>query len=106
MYKSRKLCVYYFQAPLVRRINRYPLDNSIGFASVYQLDSDLIGGWRNPPFEQPWPGVLFSIVTRFVNYNTIQYNTIQYNILYLLQSTFVHQVLATTAPRANKWQGF
>ena len=40
-----------FQAPVVRRvdsaiqwINRYPLDNSIGFASVYPLDSDLSGG--------------------------------------------------------------
>ena len=39
------------QAPVVqtmdsaiRRINRYPLDNSIGFASVYPLDSDLSGG--------------------------------------------------------------
>ena len=53
MCKSRKLCVNYFQATLVRRISRYPLDNSIGFASVYQLDSDLLGGWRNPPFEQP-----------------------------------------------------
>ena len=39
------------QAPVVqtmdsaiRRINHYPLDNSIGFASVYPLDSDLSGG--------------------------------------------------------------
>ena len=42
---------YFFQAPVVqtndsaiRRINYYPLDNSIGFASVYPLDSDL-SGW-------------------------------------------------------------
>ena len=28
----------------IRRINHYPLDNSIGFASVYPLDSDLSGG--------------------------------------------------------------
>ena len=29
----------------IHRINHYPLDNSIGFASVYQLDSgDLSGG--------------------------------------------------------------
>ena len=27
----------------IRRINHYPLDNSIGFASVYLLDSDLSG---------------------------------------------------------------
>ena len=39
------------QSPVVRwvdsaihRINRYPLDNSIGFASVYPLDSDLSAG--------------------------------------------------------------
>ena len=38
-------------APVVSRvdsaidwINHYPLDNSIGFASVYLLDSDLSGG--------------------------------------------------------------
>ena len=38
-------------APVVRRvdstmhwINRYPLDNSIDFASVYPLDSDLSAG--------------------------------------------------------------
>ena len=28
----------------IRRINHYPLDNSIDFASVYPLDSDLSGG--------------------------------------------------------------
>ena len=33
-------------------INHYPLDNSIGFASVYSLDSDLSGGQRYPSFEQ------------------------------------------------------
>ena len=27
----------------IRKINHYPLDNSIGFASVYPLDSDLSG---------------------------------------------------------------
>ena len=38
-------------APVVQKvdsaihwINHYPLDNSIGFASVYLLDSDLSGG--------------------------------------------------------------
>ena len=39
------------QAPVVQRmdnaihrINHYPLDSAIGFASVYPLDSDLSGG--------------------------------------------------------------
>ena len=36
-------------------INDYPLDNSIGFASVYLLDSDLSGGQRYPSFEQLGP---------------------------------------------------
>ena len=36
-------------------INHNPLDNSIGFARVYPLDSDLSGGQRNPPFEQLGP---------------------------------------------------
>ena len=36
----------------VHRINHYPLDNSIGFASVYPLDSDLSGGQRYPSFER------------------------------------------------------
>ena len=44
-------------------INHYPLDNSIGFASVYLLDSDLSGGQRYPSFEQLGPGgwVLWSL---------------------------------------------
>ena len=33
------------------------LDNSIGFASVYPLDSDLSGGQRYPSFEQLGPGI-------------------------------------------------
>ena len=43
------------QAPVVQTldsaihwINHYPLDNSIGFASVYPLASDLSGGQRYP----------------------------------------------------------
>ena len=28
----------------IHRINHYPLDNSIGFACVYSVDSDLPGG--------------------------------------------------------------
>ena len=38
------------------RINHYPLDNSVGFASVYPLDSGLSGGWRYQSFEQLGPG--------------------------------------------------
>ena len=47
------------QAPVVQtmdsavhRINHYPADNSIGFASVYPLDNDSSGGQRYPSFEQ------------------------------------------------------
>jgi len=36
--------------------NHYPLDNSIGFGSVYLLDSNLSGGQRHPSFEQLGPG--------------------------------------------------
>ena len=36
----------------IRWINHYPLGNSIGFASVYPLDSDLSGGQCYPSFEQ------------------------------------------------------
>ena len=42
----------------VHRINHYPADNSIGFASVYPLDSDLSGGQRYPSFEQLGPGAI------------------------------------------------
>ena len=52
------------QAPVVQTldsaihwINHYPLDNSIGFASVYSLDSDLSAGQRYPSFEQLGPGL-------------------------------------------------
>ena len=38
------------------RINHYPVDNSIAFASVYPLNSDLSGGWRYPSFEQTGRG--------------------------------------------------
>ena len=54
----------FHQAPVVRTldsailwINHYPLDNSIGFASVYLLDSNLSGGQRYPSFEQLGPGL-------------------------------------------------
>ena len=40
----------------IHRINHYPLDNSIGFASVYPLCSDLSGGQRYPSFERLGPG--------------------------------------------------
>jgi len=46
----------------VHWINHYPLDNSIGFASVCPLDSDLSGGRCYPSFEQLGPGQ-FLIIT-------------------------------------------
>ena len=55
--------MYILLAPVVQtldsdihRINHYPLDNSIGFASVYLLDSHLSGGQGYPSFEQLEPG--------------------------------------------------
>ena len=52
------------QAPVVQTqdsailwINHYPLDNSIGFASVYPLDSNLSGGQRYLSFEQLGPAI-------------------------------------------------
>ena len=48
-------------------INHYPLDNSIGFASVYLLDSDLSSGQRYPAFEQLGPGhCLFKIPAYYI----------------------------------------
>ena len=48
----------------IRRINHYPLDNSIGFACVYPFDSDLFGGYkRYPLFEQLGPDVYFVTAT-------------------------------------------
>ena len=54
------ICVQLFKrwiALSIHWINHYPLDNSIGFASVYPLDSDLSAGQRNPSFEQLGPGI-------------------------------------------------
>ena len=70
----------------VHRINHYPADNSIGFASVYPLDSDLSGGQRYPSFEQLGPvkqrlhkfrrilrqGVHYCWVTVELSFNSIQ----------------------------------
>ena len=42
----------------VHRLNHYPADNSIGFASVYPLDSYLSGGQRYPSFEQLGPDLV------------------------------------------------
>ena len=42
-------------ASAIHWINHYRLDISIGFASVYPLDSDLSGGRRYPSFEQLGP---------------------------------------------------
>ena len=50
----------------IRRINHYPLDNWIGFASAYRLNSDLSDGYRYPSFEQLEPGLqLTYICSRF-----------------------------------------
>ena len=59
------------QAPVVQtmdsavhRINHYPADNSIGFASVYPLDSDLSGGQCYPSFEYLGPDGQSDTVSR------------------------------------------
>ena len=50
-WRDRFVSEFILQNPVVPRvyiaiywINHYPLDNSIGFATVYPLDSDLCGG--------------------------------------------------------------
>ena len=55
--RERVILAPTIQAPVVQTldsaihwINHYPRDNSIGFASVYPLDSDLSGGQRYPSF--------------------------------------------------------
>ena len=74
---ASNLCALNFdksQAPVVQtmdsavhRINHYPADNSIGFARVYPLDSDLSGGQRYPSFEQLGPGgVLLGVSVRYL----------------------------------------
>ena len=49
--KNNKVDVGHHQGPVVQkvnsaihRINHYPVDNTIGFANTYPLDSDLLGG--------------------------------------------------------------
>ena len=56
------------QAPVVQTldsaihcINHYPLDNSIGFASVHPLDSYLSGGQHYPSFKQLGPAHLVNV---------------------------------------------
>ena len=41
----------------IHRINPYPADSVVCFASNYLLDSNLSCGWRYPAFEQPEPCV-------------------------------------------------
>ena len=60
-----KLHFFIHLAPVVQMldsaihwINHYPLDNSIGFPSVYLLDCDLSGGQRYPSFEQLGPDLV------------------------------------------------
>ena len=59
-------------------INHYPLDNSIGFASIYLLDSDLSGGQRYASFEQLAP-----VVQRvhWINHHAID-NSIKFESTY------------------------
>ena len=44
----------------MHRINQYPAAYTIYFVNTYPLDSDLTGGRRYPPFEQPGPEYLIS----------------------------------------------
>ena len=55
-------------APVVQRlgnavhhINHYPVNKCQENNPRYRLDSDLSGGQRYPPFEQPGPGVDFKM---------------------------------------------
>ena len=34
----------------IQRINHYPADNTTDCVNTYLRDSDLSGGWRDPPF--------------------------------------------------------
>ena len=50
-------------APVARKVdiafdrtNHYPVDSVVCFVNTYPLDSDLSGGYRYLPFEQPGPG--------------------------------------------------
>ena len=70
-YTTERHIILEDQAPVVQMldsaihwINHYPLVNSIGFASVYPLDSDLSGGQRYPSFEQ-WGQKYRDFVFRF-----------------------------------------
>ena len=38
---------------VIHRVNHYPTDSLVCFVNTYPLDSDLSGGKRYPPFEQP-----------------------------------------------------
>ena len=62
------------QPPVVRkvdnaihRINHYSADSVFCFVNTYPMDSDLSGGQRNPVFEQPGPGVLNSLMIRYIS---------------------------------------
>ena len=57
--KNNKVDVGDHQGPVlqkvnsaIHRINHYPVDNTIGFANTYPLDSDLLGGQYCTAFEQ------------------------------------------------------
>ena len=40
------------------------MDNTIGFKNTYPLDSDLSGGSRFPPFEQPGPDLCYRFIVK------------------------------------------
>ena len=42
----------------ILRINHYPVDSAVCFVNTYPLDSNLSGGKRYLPFEQPGPDFL------------------------------------------------
>ena len=46
-------------------INRYPVDDTIGFPNAYPRNSDLSGGHRYPPFEHRYPPFEDSFVNHF-----------------------------------------
>ena len=46
---------------VIQRINLYPMNSVIGLPNIYQLDRDLSGGNRHPPFEQLVPDFDFRI---------------------------------------------
>ena len=80
----------------IQWINHYPLDNSIGFASVYLLDSDLISaGQRYPSFEQLGPHR--SIVPSFhPNRSNPSFEQLEFNLALTGKTLFLSAELENT----------